>query len=309
MVFITGVCHRSCWYCPLSQERRGFDVVYANEQAVSTPAEAVRQGYLMQARGSSITGGEPLLVPERVVAYCQALKDAFGRGHHIHLYTGLAPDRTLLLPLVGLVDELRLHPPVDAWPLFLWGPYRTSVDLARAMGFSIGVELPGLPGIGVLSTALAYLDFLNINELEWGGTNADAMRARDLVPEDGVHNAVEGSFSWATDLLHHHKVHWCSSRFKDSVQLRRRLIRVARGTARPFDEVTGDGTILYGVLEPEGPFPGGVTLEPAMFEERDGKVEMAWWILEEHAAMLSGKKYIIEAFPNKGPVVEVIPIR
>ena len=59
------------------------------------------------------------------------------------------------------------------------------------------------PGLDLLIPALPYLDFLNINELEWGETNADEMRERGYEPADGVHNAVEGARDWAAELVKH----------------------------------------------------------------------------------------------------------
>jgi hypothetical protein len=177
------------------------------------------------------------------------------------------------------------------------------------MGFAIGIEVPALPGIGNLAPALPLLDFLNINELEWGETCAAAMRERGLEPEDGLHNAVLGARRWAEELPADQKVHFCSSVFKDSVQLRERLRRIAANTARPFEEVTDDGTVVYGVLEPAGPLDGFLeSLDEDDYVVCEGRVEMAWWVLLDHGAGLPGKKYVVERYPNGGMVVEVTPL-
>ncbi len=309
VLFVTGLCHRRCWYCPLSPERSGRDLVYANDRPVNQPEEILLEARMMGALGTSITGGEPFLVPERFAAFCTILKKAFGKEHHIHLYTGMAPSREMLLPLMGLVDEIRLHPPQDAWPEILASPYARSLETARSLGFAVGIEVPALPGLPALAEILPLVDFLNINELEWGGINADEMRNRGYTPADSLHNAVKGSRRWAKDLPHREKVHWCSSRSKDAVQLRERLKRIAARTARPFEEVTGDGTILYGVLEPDGPLARDhLGLREGTYEECDGCIELSWRALRKRAKHLSGKKYIVERYPNRGVVVEVTPL-
>jgi pyruvate formate-lyase activating enzyme-like uncharacterized protein len=89
---------------------------------------------------------------------------------------------------------------------------------------------------------------------------------------------------------------------------------VAHNTARPFDEITDDGTIVYGVFEPVSGNTGAVAsffaerFEPDSFAIFDGRVEMAWWLLEKHADELDGKKYVIERYPNGGMVVEMTPL-
>jgi uncharacterized protein len=309
VLFVTGLCHRGCWYCPLSLERSGRDLVYANDRPVNQPEEILSEARMMGALGTSITGGEPFLFPERVAAFCTILKEAFSKEHHIHLYTGMAPTQEMLLPLIGLVDEIRLHPPQDAWPEILASPYARSLETARSLGFAVGIEVPALPGLPALAEILPLVDFLNINELEWGGLNAGEMRSRGYTPADGLHNAVKGCRRWAKDLPHREKVHWCSSRSKDAVQLRERLKRIAVRTARPFDEVTGDGTILYGVLEPDGPLASDrLGLREGSYEECDGCIELSWRALRKRARHLSGKKYIVERYPNRGVVVEVTPL-
>ncbi len=309
VLFVTGRCHRTCWYCPLSRERKGRDVVFANEREVSSPTEAIEVAESMSALGTGITGGEPLLVLDRVVEYARRLKDHFGPDHQIHLYTGLPPDEDALRRMQGPVDEIRLHPPHESWPRILETNFARSAVLARRMGFLIGIEVPALPGIGALAAALPLLDFLNINELEWGETCAAAMRERGLELTDGLHNAVLGASRWAEELPADPKVHFCSSSFKDSVQLRERLKRIAANTARPFEEVTDDGTVVYGVLEPAGDLDGFLkSLDKDDYAVCDGRVEMAWWVLADESAGLPGRKYVVERYPNGGMIVEVTPL-
>jgi hypothetical protein len=177
------------------------------------------------------------------------------------------------------------------------------------MGFSCGFEVPSLPEVAVLLPALEFLDFLTINELEWGETNADEMRRRGLVPDDRAGNAVRGSRAWAAEISRHPRVYFCSSRDKDMVQLRKRLIRTARMTARPFDEITGDGTVIYGRIEGTENVPPVIReLGEKMYEVRDGGVETAPWVLVEHGPDLGRTRSIIERYPDRGVVVEVTPL-
>jgi hypothetical protein len=309
VLFITGVCRRGCWYCPLSRERKGKDQAYANEHRVSSPKEAIAEAKNMRALGTGITGGEPFMALDRVIRYATRLKEEFSQEHHIHLYTSCAPSEKELSELSGIIDEIRMHPPIEYWKEIGTSDYIMAARSAKAMGFETGFEVPSLPEIDLLIPALPSLDFLNINELEWGETNAPEMRRRKLVFEDSVHNAVEGSRAWSRNICRHKKVHFCSSAFKDSVQLRMRLIRTAETTARAFDEISDDGTIIYGRIEDARAVPDAVReLGPGMCEERDDALETAWWILVEKGDEIKGKKTIVERYPNRGIIVEVTPL-
>ncbi|GAB6286825.1 MAG: radical SAM protein [Methanoregula sp.] len=313
VLFVTGRCQRSCWYCPLSSERKDNDVIFANERRIDSPDQIIDMAESMSALGTGITGGEPLLCLDRLISYAKMLKEHFGQAHHIHLYTARAPTDAELVKMQGLVDEIRLHPPRECWETILQTPYIRSAHHAKAMGFDVGIEVPALPGLDLLIPALPFLDFLNINELEWGETNADEMRERGFELADGVHNAVSGAKEWATALLQDEKVHWCASAYKDSVQLRERLKRIAENTARPFDEITDDGTVVYGVLDVYPNTRDEIsalctkTLDPDSFLDCGDRIEMAWWLLTRDAAKIPGKKYVVERYPNGGMIVEVTP--
>lgn len=306
VLFVTGRCHRGCWYCPIAADRSGGDAIVANDRRVEREEEILREGEVMSALGSSITGGEPLLVTDRVVRICGMLKDHFGRDHHIHLYTGMAPGPDTLDAFRGLVDEIRLHPPEDHWPSILGSPFLRSVEAARGKGFTAGFEVPSLPGLDRLAPALPSLDFLNVNELEWGEISAEEMRRRGYTLSDTLHNAVRGAHRWAQGIRKQPKVHWCTSASKDAVQLRERLKRIARNTARPFDEITEDGTVIYGVVE--GAPAAADRLSPGRFDAVDGRLECSSRELRRLRRSLPGKKYIVERYPNRGVVVEVTPL-
>ncbi len=70
------------------------------------------------ALGTGITGGEPLLRLDYVLECIRALKSEFGPEHHIHLYSGILPEKGVLekLKQAGL-DEIRFHPPVRNGPI------------------------------------------------------------------------------------------------------------------------------------------------------------------------------------------------
>lgn len=305
VLFITGRCMRDCWYCPISTERRGRDAPYANEQQISSPDEMIEIAETMDALGTGVTGGEPMIVPDRVIDYCTRLKQHFGAEHHIHLYTGIALTREELERLRGIVDEIRFHPPQEIWPVIMKSEFTRAIEDARDLGFAVGIEVPSLPHLSDLEPVLPLLDFLNINELEWSETNADAMRQKGMEFEDNFHNAVRGAAEWARTIRRDPRVRWCSSAFKDSVQLRERLKRIAQNTARPFDEITEDGTVVYGVIEPAIPLPG---IDPGMFDVCGDHIEIAWWVLAGERESIPGKKYIVERYPNGGMVVEVMPL-
>jgi hypothetical protein len=45
-----------------------------------------------------------------------------------------------------------------------------------------------------------------------------------------------------------------------------------------------------------------------MYEERDGALETAWWILVESGDEIAGNKTVVERYPNRGIIVEVTPL-
>jgi hypothetical protein len=313
VLFVTGLCYRGCYYCPLSDHRKGTDAVYANERLVRNDADVLEEARSMDALGTGITGGEPLLKLNRVLDYIRLLKSEFGSEHHIHLYSALAPpDCTLdALACAGL-DEIRFHPPLEEWDTFSSSRYCEALKYAKKLGLHAGVEIPAIKPVPVIVEALKNLGgFLNLNELEFSETNYDAMTSKGFIPLKTGYAAF-GSREIALEIVSDElPIYFCSSSSKDRVQLRERLKRKARRIARPFDEVTDDGTLVFGVLQsmPSIEHLRGVSSKEYMVI--NGEFFTSWQLalkLATNHPQLAEHACVVETYPD-GMTVETTPLR
>jgi len=258
-LFVTGLCNNKCFYCPVSEEKRR-DICYANERLVKSIEDIVEEAKLMNAKGTGITGGEPLLVFDRVKAYIDLLKNVFGSSHHIHLYTTEISNRVMELVDRGL-DEVRYHPVnlnISKIDKSIVKRIRESAD--------IGIEIPSIPGrykdmakIVLMAGDLGF-QFININELEFSEANYKQLRLMGLRIRRKHIAAVNGSLNeafkiikWASREIKDLSIHICPSSFKDKYQYRLRLIRTARNIAKPYEKINNDGTITKLVIKTNNP--------------------------------------------------------
>ena len=315
VLFVTGICERSCFYCPLSQERKGRDLIFADETRVEEIREILDEGRAIEALGTGITGGEPLAKLDYVLECIRALKAAFGREHHIHLYTGMLPDKETLQRLreAGL-DEIRFHPPLEEWSSP--GHLTQTLREARSLGLLAGVEIPAVKEAPAIVQAVRDADaFLNINELEFSETNYAALAAEGFTPVE-LGCAALGSEETARRhfLKEDIRAHYCPSRYKDAVQLRERLLRRARHSARPFDCISPEGTIIHGSIEGDTasilPILVDLGVPEDMYCLRKGGIDIAAAILEDIAIDLKEidcDLCLVERYPlQDGIVVERI---
>lgn len=321
MVLVTGLCNTRCYYCPLSTKKRHRDVIYANELKVKRTDDLYTEGRAIDAEGSGLTGGDPMARPRRTINYIRYLKKRFGKKHHIHMYT--VPDFKDIwltkLAEAGL-DEIRFHIPVPAWKKRT-GKHLELIGSAMEVepGMDVGVELPALPDrYNELKALAGILDdagvgFLNLNELEFSETNWRALRKHGFDVKDDISAGVDGSETAATKLVQHAAdnkfnmtVHYCSASFKDAVQLRRRLLRRAANTAKPFDVVTGEGMFVRGVIETKTPIKlynelikvYKVPKKLVEYDRKKHRVHIAAWLLEDLAKELKEDCYIVEEYPT-----------
>ena len=249
VIFITGLCRYRCFYCPVDRERFGRDVIYVNDVKVSSVEDIVREVARSGAAGAAITGGDPLEVPERVRQVSAALKDAFGRGFHIHLYTRpTSLNKISVNALINSgVDEVRLH-------LISYGEVEKKLPYIAALkyaGISVGVEVPAVPGLEAkmaeaINALAGLIDFVNINELDVSESNIEALKALGYKIGDGfVPSSLEAAKRLMGMITEGIPVHICRSKSKDLFQIGARVFREALATASPSEYVEDDGSIAY----------------------------------------------------------------
>ncbi|MFB6166555.1 MAG: radical SAM protein [Haloarculaceae archaeon] len=315
VLFVYGYCdQRDCFYCPLGENRKNVTDVYANERRVEDDSDVLEEAERMDALGASITGGEPQEAMGRTTRYLSLLKDEYGEDFHTHLYTGITGGRENMRRLseAGL-DEIRFHPPYEQWGDLHGTEWEDILYIAREEGLTPAFEIPGIRPepefLEFLDEGAA--DFCNVNEFEMSQGNYRRMQQQGFELKEGHMSAVDGSREEILEVMgDHEQVYFCTSVFKDAAQHRRRLKRMARNVRRPFDEVTDDGTLVYGKTwaDPERFEALGVPEE--YYTVKSDHVEVAWWLLEEmvdDGDLEEGE--IVEQYPSyDGQVVERTPV-
>ena len=274
VLFITGHCHWMCDYCPLSENRREIDWMFANERRVDIGDwdAVIEEARAMNATGAGITGGDPVMARERVLEACKILKNEFGNDFHLHMYTSIPfkADWANDFAEAGL-DEIRFH--------FLdleSEKYTETMAACIESGMLTGVEIPCEPDKeNELMELLEIMrdmpvQFLNLNELEITVGNHDNMELRGFNLSDEITAGAAGSGELATRMRdrvmaasigapdpeegtvrepYPYHLKFCTATYKDSGQLRRRFIRRGEHTISPHEILTEDGTLLFGAVD------------------------------------------------------------
>ena len=257
ILFITRICSRNCWYCTLGENKYKKDVVYANERPIEKDEEILEEIKDSGADSVGITGGDPLARLERTVRIIKLLKKTFGKGFHIHLYTSLDLVKEEILKELfdsGL-DEIRFHLDIED------KKYWSRLSLAKKFSWVVGVEIPLIPEYKERTLELTEfikdkVDFLNLNELESSDGPYSKVTERGYKSKDEISYAIKGSDELAKEIFEIipiERVHFCTVKLKDSVQLGERLKLRAKHTAKSFDIITEEGALIRGAIYLEKP--------------------------------------------------------
>jgi pyruvate formate-lyase activating enzyme-like uncharacterized protein len=248
VLFITGVCTKSCYFCPLSEKKFHKDVIYANERPINELKEIIEEAKISSAQGAGITGGDPLTKLDRTLEAIKLLKQEF-KNFHIHLYTPLdlvTEDILKQLEEAGL-DEIRFHPDLDDNKL--WHKIKFKTNMSK------GIEIPCIPNKDLkklIEFAKNYVEFFNLNELEYADATHNKLAELGYETKDEFSYGVKGSEETALKILNEFpdlKIHYCTTRLKDSVQMMNRIKLRAKNAKRSFDILTTDGTLIRGSIK------------------------------------------------------------
>ncbi|MDE2491372.1 MAG: radical SAM protein [Elusimicrobia bacterium] len=162
-VYVTGLCTRDCFFCFNQKPRKDELVVHGIP--VREPEEAAEIVRRYGLRSVGLSGGEPLMFPERVLRLLSALK-TMRPAPLVDLYTnGDRADEALLRRLqdAGL-DGIRFDAAARDYDL-------APIALARRIFEDVSVEIPVIPEDRerlerlVLDLDALRVPFLNIHEL------------------------------------------------------------------------------------------------------------------------------------------------
>lgn len=315
VLFVTGLCARHCYFCPISDKKKNKDVVYINEWPTKKKKDILKEIDLCSSKGVGITGGDPLTKIGRTVKLIKVLKKKFGKKFHIHLYTplNLVNEKSLKKLYKAGLDEIRFHPNLDND--FNWD----MIFLAKKFDWSIGIEIPAIPGKEKETKKLIdfikeKIDFLNINELEISDTNSQDLVKMGFKPKDNISYGIKGSEQLALELLKYCKgkiknVHYCTTKLKDSVQLRKRIMLRAKKVKKDYDIITEDGMLFRGAIfckelkkiMKELMKEYDIPKELIEFDKKNKRILTASWIVDELKKELKKKGLkiaLVEEYPT-----------
>ena len=339
VVLITGLCPAKCFYCPLSFEKGGKDRIFADEWELNNEKDTkklIREAEYIEATGAGITGGDPLVVWQRTKKYISLLKKTFGEDFHIHLYTSGLKNGSHIDELVSAgLDEIRFHPMPSYWVEIKNSPIVSAIKNALKTDVDVAFEIPAIPNMErEMFSLIKWADdngfsWVNLNELEYSERNCDALSLRSYVVKDDISAAVKGSQETALKVLgmaadENFKVgvHYCSSSFKDGIQLRNRIMRRANNVAREYEIISDDGTLIKGVIyskkEPlkklylslKKEFK--ISSDHLFINKKKNRIEVGIWVLEKIAPVLKKRGlecYMVEEYPTADALeVERVPM-
>ena len=264
VIFITGICPRKCFYCPISDQKKDVDRVFVNEVPISDSndfdeifSKMIKEAKSHNSKGAGITGGDPLSKIDRTIKTIEILKKEFGNHYHIHLYTSLdlVNKNNLSRLFLAGVDEIRFH--LDLYDSRFWD----RVEMAKDFSWDVGIEIPLIPDLKdryfeIVERFRGVVDFFNLNELEISDTNWNKLLEKGYKTKDDISYAVLGSVELGFDILHRFKdnginIHLCTASLKDGFQLRNRMINKAKNVSLLTDKVSCEGMLLRGAIFPK----------------------------------------------------------
>ena len=137
-LFITGKCNANCFYCPAKQDRD--EIPESQGLLFPTPESYAAYVNRFGFKGVSFSGGEPLLFPNRVLAYLKEIRKNSDPEIYTWMYTnGLAANKTVFRKLADAgLNEVRFDIGACAYSL-------DKVWLAKESVPVISIEIPAVP--------------------------------------------------------------------------------------------------------------------------------------------------------------------
>ncbi|MEJ2637659.1 MAG: radical SAM protein [Calditrichia bacterium] len=248
-LFINGKCNCRCFYCPARQDE--VDIPTTNTVSFSKSRDYVDYIERFDFRGVSISGGEPLLTPERTIDFLTAVKERFGARVHTWLYTNgtLATNEILQKLQQAGLDEIRFDIGAAKYHL-------KKVRLAAGLIRNITIEIPGIPDdFELMKYKLkemrdAGVKYLNLHQLRLTPHNFEKLSSKNYTFLHGEKVTVLESELTVLKLMKYNieqkinlPVNYCSFVYKNRFQRAAARRRNALFVKKDYEDITENGYI------------------------------------------------------------------
>ncbi len=248
-LFINGICNAHCFYCPAEQCEDS--IPGTNTVEFTHPRDYIDYLEYFHFQGASISGGEPLLRPEKTLLFITKIKNHFGDRLHMGLYTNgiLATEGRLKELRKAGLDEIR----------FNIGARHYNLDrVAAAVGLidRVTVEVPAIPEEydrlkdSVQKLAALGAAHLNLHQLRCTPFNHRHLAERNYTFLHGPKVTILESELTALKMILYSvengiglPINYCSFVYKNTCQgaaARRRAAAIIR---KPSEDITATGMI------------------------------------------------------------------
>lgn len=260
-------CNKECFFC--YQPHFQYNKIGMQKSLHYSPIINIKELLKKkELKSFSISGGEPLLVMDKVINSIRLVRKHFGSNCRIHLYSNgtlIKHDILRRLRDAGL-DEIRFNLAANNYHL-------APVYLAKDYIPAIIVEVPVIPeDENKIKYLMAVLDKLgifglNLHELLFFGYNHSFYKKRGYMLKTAetrpfyselavpIYHSEETAFhllEFAIKKQYTMSVHYCSCSAKQDIQHIRKRYQYAVDSQRPYEKITEDGLLEKLVIyEPE----------------------------------------------------------
>lgn len=249
-IFINGLCTANCFYCTQNRKIKKeslplADVIFDNATDYVDFLEK------FNFRGVGFSGGESLLVFDKLLAYIKKIKERFNKSIYVWIYTNgdlVNRDKLKKLKDAGL-DEIRFNISARKYKLHC---LESAINIIK----TVTVEIPCVPeDYKIVKSSLRRIkeigvDYLNIHQLvttrynykNYIKRNYTFLHQSNLPILESEMSALK-LMNFAIDNKINLPINYCSNIFKERFQVKGKRERKAYLIKEDFEELTGLGYI------------------------------------------------------------------
>jgi pyruvate formate-lyase activating enzyme-like uncharacterized protein len=244
-LFINRLCTKNCFYCP--QDRKIKKESRPQEEIVfDEPKDYVNYLKTFGLKGVGISGGEALLVFDKLLDYIQKIKEEFGKKIYLWVYTNgdlINEEKIRRMQQSGL-DEIRFNISAGAYDL---GPAKLATDLID----NVTVEIPSIPeDYETVKKSLSEMQKIGIGHLNLHQLFATKYNYKNYIDRNYtfLHHSSFPIFEseitalkllrYALDKNIDLPINYCSATYKDRFQYMGIRARKALLMKKDFEELT-----------------------------------------------------------------------